>query len=78
MSLARNVFVQSGLTLASRVLGFVRDLALNARFGGQGPLMDAWATAQMLQGYPVGCMYQERKRSTYHGSVLVALMFNGR
>ncbi len=48
MSLARNVFVQSGLTLASRVLGFVRDLALNARFGGQGPLMDAWATAQML------------------------------
>lgn len=48
MSLARNVFVQSGLTLASRVLGFARDLALNARFGGQGPLMDAWATAQML------------------------------
>ncbi|MBU6318242.1 MAG: murein biosynthesis integral membrane protein MurJ [Alphaproteobacteria bacterium] len=48
MSLARNVFVQSALTLASRVLGFARDLALNARFGGQGPLMDAWATAQML------------------------------
>ncbi|MDZ4761575.1 MAG: murein biosynthesis integral membrane protein MurJ [Alphaproteobacteria bacterium] len=48
MSLARNVFVQTGFTLASRVLGFARDLALNARFGGQGPLMDAWATAQML------------------------------
>jgi putative peptidoglycan lipid II flippase len=48
MSLARNVFVQTSLTLGSRVLGFARDLALNARFGGQGPLMDAWATAQML------------------------------
>ena len=37
-------------TLLSRVLGFVRDLALNARFGGggSGPLMDCWATAQML------------------------------
>jgi putative peptidoglycan lipid II flippase len=30
------------------VLGFARDLALNSRFGGQGPLMDCWATAQML------------------------------
>ncbi|MEQ1610825.1 MAG: murein biosynthesis integral membrane protein MurJ [Hyphomonadaceae bacterium] len=48
MSLARNVFVQTVFTLGSRVLGFARDLALNARFGGQGPLMDAWATAQML------------------------------
>jgi putative peptidoglycan lipid II flippase len=48
MSLARNVFVQTFFTLGSRVLGFARDLALNARFGGQGPLMDAWATAQML------------------------------
>ena len=48
MSLARNVIVQTTFTLGSRVLGFVRDLALNARFGGQGPLMDAWATAQML------------------------------
>ncbi|MEY2759001.1 MAG: hypothetical protein RIR33_2779 [Pseudomonadota bacterium] len=48
MSLARNVFVQTVFTLGSRVLGFARDLALNARFGGQGPLMDCWATAQML------------------------------
>ena len=48
MSLARNVFVQTGLTLASRVLGFARDLSLSARFGGQGPYMDAWATALML------------------------------
>jgi putative peptidoglycan lipid II flippase len=48
MSLARNVLVQTTFTLGSRVLGFVRDLALNARFGGQGPLMDAWATCQML------------------------------
>lgn len=48
MSLARNVFVQTFFTLGSRVFGFARDLALNARFGGQGPLMDCWATAQML------------------------------
>jgi putative peptidoglycan lipid II flippase len=48
MSLARNVFVQTGFTLGSRVLGFGRDLALNYRFGGQGPYMDAWATALML------------------------------
>ena len=48
MSLARNVFVQTFFTLGSRVLGFARDLALNSRFGGQGPLMDCWATAQML------------------------------
>ncbi|MEZ6029275.1 MAG: murein biosynthesis integral membrane protein MurJ [Hyphomonadaceae bacterium] len=50
MSLARNVFVQTFFTLGSRVLGFARDLALNARFGGggAGPLMDCWATAQML------------------------------
>ena len=48
MSLARNVFVQTFFTLGSRMLGFVRDLALNSRFGGQGPLMDCWATAQML------------------------------
>jgi putative peptidoglycan lipid II flippase len=47
MSLARNTLVQSGLTLGSRVLGFVRDLYLNARFG-QGPLMDVFATALML------------------------------
>lgn len=47
MSLARNTFVQTGLTLGSRVLGFARDLALNARFG-QGPMMDAFATALMF------------------------------
>ncbi len=51
MSLARNVLVQTGFTLGSRVLGFARDLALNARFGGQGPLMDAWGTAQMLPNF---------------------------
>ncbi|HEX5007437.1 MAG TPA: murein biosynthesis integral membrane protein MurJ [Hyphomonadaceae bacterium] len=48
MSLARNVIVQTSLTTMSRLLGFARDLALSARFGGQGPYMDAWATAQML------------------------------
>lgn len=47
MSLARNAAVQSTLTLGSRILGFARDLALAARFG-QGPMMDAWATALML------------------------------
>ena len=47
MSLARNTLVQSTLTLGSRLLGFARDLALSARFG-QGPMMDAWATAIML------------------------------
>lgn len=47
MSLARNVFVQTSFTLISRVLGFARDTALAARLG-QGGLMDAWATAQML------------------------------
>lgn len=47
MSLARNTLVQSALTLGSRILGFARDLALNARFG-QGPLMDAFATALMF------------------------------
>jgi putative peptidoglycan lipid II flippase len=48
MSLARNVLVQTSFTLGSRVLGFARDLALNARFGGQGPLMDAWTKALWL------------------------------
>ena len=47
MSLARNTLVQATLTLGSRILGFARDLALSARFG-QGPMMDAWATAIML------------------------------
>ncbi len=48
MSLARNVLVQTSFTLGSRLLGFGRDLALNARFGGQGPLMDAWTKAMWL------------------------------
>lgn len=48
MSLARNTFVQASLTLASRILGFARDLVANAQFGGQGPLMDAFATALMF------------------------------
>ena len=46
MSLARNTIVQATLTLGSRILGFARDLALASRFG-QGPLMDAFATALM-------------------------------
>ena len=46
MSLARNTLVQATLTLGSRILGFARDLALAGRFG-QGPLMDAFATALM-------------------------------
>ena len=41
MSLARNTLVQATLTLGSRVLGFVRDMALAARFG-QGPLERLW------------------------------------
>jgi putative peptidoglycan lipid II flippase len=48
MSIARNVIVQTTFTLGSRLLGFARDLALNARFGGQGPLMDAWTKALWL------------------------------
>jgi putative peptidoglycan lipid II flippase len=47
MSLARNTLVQATLTLGSRVLGFVRDMALAARFG-QGPMMDAFTTALMM------------------------------
>jgi putative peptidoglycan lipid II flippase len=48
LSLARNTFVQASLTLVSRILGFGRDLVANAQFGGQGPLMDAFATALMF------------------------------
>lgn len=47
MSLARNTLVQASLTLGSRLLGFVRDMMLAARFG-QGPMMDAFTTALML------------------------------
>ena len=44
MSLARNVFVQSGLTLGSRVLGFLRDVVIFAKLGA-GPVNDAFLTA---------------------------------
>ncbi|MEM8921828.1 MAG: lipid II flippase MurJ, partial [Pseudomonadota bacterium] len=44
MSLARNVLVQSSLTGASRILGFLRDAVLAARIGA-GPVGDAWITA---------------------------------
>src|ERR1700755_632878 len=47
MSLARNVIVQTTMTLGSRLLGFARDLELSNRFG-QGPLMDAWTKALWL------------------------------
>lgn len=47
MSLLRNSAVQASLTLGSRLLGFVRDMALAYRFG-QGPLMDVFTTALML------------------------------
>lgn len=47
MSLLRNTLVQSGLTLTSRVLGFLRDILLAARIGA-GPIGDAWATALMF------------------------------
>ncbi len=47
MSLVRNTLVQSCLTLASRMLGLVRDILLIARIGA-GPVGDAWATAQQF------------------------------
>lgn len=47
MSLVRNTFVQSSLTLVSRMLGFLRDVLLAARIGA-GPIGDAWATALMF------------------------------
>ncbi len=43
--------MQTFFTLGSKVLGFARDLALNYRFGGQGPFLDAWATAQMMPNF---------------------------
>jgi putative peptidoglycan lipid II flippase len=48
MSRARNVIVQTTFTLGSRIFGFARDLVLNARLGGQSPLMDAWTKALWL------------------------------
>lgn len=47
MSLLRNTLVQSGMTLVSRALGFVRDVLLAARIGA-GPIGDAWTTALMF------------------------------
>ena len=47
MSLVRNTLVQSGMTLVSRMLGFVRDVLLAARIGA-GPVGDAWTTALMF------------------------------
>lgn len=44
MSFARNVIVQSTLTLGSRLLGFLRDVVLFARLGA-GPINDAFLTA---------------------------------
>jgi putative peptidoglycan lipid II flippase len=44
MSLVRNTFIQSGLTLVSRVLGLARDLALSAILGA-GPVADAFYAA---------------------------------
>ena len=40
MSVARNTLVQSSLTLASRILGMVRDILLIAKIGA-GPIGDA-------------------------------------
>ena len=47
MSVARNTAVQASLTLASRILGLVRDVILAAKIGA-GPVGDAWATAQQF------------------------------
>ncbi len=47
MSLVRNTLVQSGLTLVSRAMGFVRDVLLTAKIGA-GPVGDAFYTALMF------------------------------
>jgi putative peptidoglycan lipid II flippase len=47
MSIARNTAVQASLTMASRILGLIRDVILAARIG-TGPVGDAWATAQQF------------------------------
>ena len=47
MSILRHAAVQSGLTLASRVLGFARDLVIAAKVGA-GPVGDAFQTALMF------------------------------
>ncbi|MDJ0919613.1 MAG: murein biosynthesis integral membrane protein MurJ [Henriciella sp.] len=47
MSLVRNTLTQSSLTLASRTLGFVRDILIAAKVGA-GPIGDAFVTALMF------------------------------
>ena len=47
MSLLRNTLVQTGLTLTSRILGFVRDILIAAKIGA-GPIGDAFFTALMF------------------------------
>lgn len=47
MSFARSLFTVSGLTLVSRVTGFIRD-TLTAIFLGAGPVADAFFVAQRL------------------------------
>lgn len=47
MSLARNVFVQSSLTLGSRILGFMRDVVMAAKVGAE-EVGDAFVTALMF------------------------------
>lgn len=47
MSFARSLFTVSGLTVISRVAGFVRD-TLTATFLGAGPVADAFFVAQRL------------------------------
>lgn len=47
MSIARNTAVQASLTMASRILGLIRDVILAAKIGA-GPVGDAWATAQQF------------------------------
>jgi len=47
MSFARSLFTVSGLTILSRVAGFVRD-TLTAMFLGAGPVADAFFVAQRL------------------------------
>jgi len=47
MSFARSLFTVSGLTVVSRIAGFVRD-TLTATFLGAGPVADAFFVAQRL------------------------------
>lgn len=47
MSLLRNTLTQSSLTMASRILGFIRDVFLAAKVGA-GPIGDAFVTALIL------------------------------